>query len=116
VRATLKRPANEAGPKTLRIAAYSRKSVDDPVDQTFTSVEAQRAAIESYVEAQRSEGWVLLPEVYADTGYSGATLERPAFQQLLADVKAKKIDVIAVHRFDRLSRSLLHFLQVIESF
>ena len=38
MRATLKRPANEAGPKTLRIAAYTRKSVDDPTDQTFTSV------------------------------------------------------------------------------
>ena len=116
MRATLKRPANEAGPKTLRIAAYTRKSVDDPTDQTFTSVEAQRAAIESYVEAQRSEGWALLQERYDDTGFSGATLERPAFQQLLADVKAKKVDVIAVHRFDRLSRSLLHFLQVIELF
>ena len=64
------------------------------------------------IEAQRSEGWVLLPERYDDTGLSGATLERPAFQQLLADVKAKKVDVIAVHLFDRMSRSLLHFLQI----
>ena len=106
----------EAIPKTLRVAGYARKSVDDPADQTFTSVEAQRSAIESYIDAQRSEGWVLLPERYDDTGFSGATLERPAFQQLLADVKAKKVDVIAVHRFDRLSRSLLHFLQIIELF
>ena len=105
-----------AAPKTVRVAAYCRKSVDDAPDQEFTSIDAQRAAIEGYIESQRAEGWAALPERYDDGGFSGATTDRPAFQQLLRDIEGGRVDLVAVHRLDRLSRSLLHFLQVMETF
>jgi site-specific DNA recombinase len=105
-----------ASPKTVRVAAYCRKSVDDAPDQEFTSIDAQRSAIEGYIESQRAERWVALPERYDDGGFTGANLERPGFKHLLADIESGKVDLVAVHRLDRLSRSLLHFLQVMETF
>ena len=51
----------------------------------------------------------LLAETYDDGGFTGANIERPAFQRLLADIDAGKIDVVVVYKVDRLSRSLLDF-------
>src|SRR6202022_5165925 len=53
---------------------------------------------------------------YDDGGVSGGTLERPALKRLLADVKAGKIDVVLVYKIDRLSRSMLDFLKLVETF
>ena len=43
--------------------------------------------------------------MYNDGGFSGATIERPAFQRLLADVGNGRIDVVVVFKVDRLTRS-----------
>jgi site-specific DNA recombinase len=101
---------------SVRVAIYTRKSTEDGLEQEFNSLEAQRVAIGAFIEAQRSEGWVALPESYDDGGFSGANVARPAFQRLLQDVDAGRVDVVAVHRIDRLSRSLLDFLQVMQLF
>ena len=102
-------------PATTRVAVYCRQSVDRG-DVAFGSLEAQREAVEAYVASQRSAGWEALPEHYDDGGYTGANTERPAFQRLLADIEAGKVDVVAVYRTDRLSRSLLDFAQLMELF
>ena len=54
--------------------------------------------------------------MYDDGGYSGATMERPAFQRLLADVGAGKVDVVVVYKVDRLTRSLSDFAKIVEVF
>jgi Resolvase, N terminal domain len=48
--------------------------------------------------------------------FSGASLDRPALQQLLADVRAGKIDIVLVYKVDRLTRSLADFAKLIELF
>ena len=53
---------------------------------------------------------------YDDGGVSGGTLDRPALKRLLADVEAGKIDVVVVYKIDRLSRSMLDFLKLVETF
>ncbi len=53
---------------------------------------------------------------YNDGGYSGGSTDRPALQRLLADVRAKKIDVIVVYKVDRLTRSLADFAKLVELF
>jgi site-specific DNA recombinase len=53
---------------------------------------------------------------YDDGGVSGGTLERPSLKRLLADVEAGKIDVVVVYKIDRLSRSMLDFLNLVETF
>lgn len=43
-------------------------------------------------------------------------MERPGLRRLLADIDAGKIDVIVVYQVDRLSRSLLNFMKMIDLF
>ena len=54
--------------------------------------------------------------MYDDGGFSGATMERPAFQRLLSDVSAGKIDVVVVYKVDRLTRSLSDFAKIVDIF
>jgi site-specific DNA recombinase len=100
----------------LRCAVYTRKSSEEGLDMDFNSLEAQREACEAYVVSQRAEGWVLVPDHYDDGGISGGTLERPALKRLLADIEADRLDIVLVYKIDRLSRSMLDFLKLVETF
>jgi len=60
-------------------------------------------------------GWEQIDELYDDGGWSGGSMERPALQQLLSDVRAGKIDVIVVYKVDRLTRSLADFAKIVEA-
>jgi site-specific DNA recombinase len=102
--------------RKLRCAIYTRKSSEEGLDMDFNSLDAQRESCESYVASQKADGWVSVANHYDDGGFSGGTLERPALKRLLADVKARKVDVIVVYKIDRLSRSMLDFLNLIEMF
>ncbi|MBK7875549.1 MAG: recombinase family protein [Planctomycetes bacterium] len=82
----------------------------------FKSVHAQRDSIEAYVKSQRAEGWALVPGSYDDAGFSGGDTNRPAFKRLMADVDAGNVDVVVVHRIDRLSRSLSDFVAITAKF
>lgn len=98
----------------VRCAVYTRKSSEEGLEQSFNSLDAQREACEAFILSQRHEGWCVLPISYDDGGYSGGNMQRPAFQQLLADVAANKIDTIVVYKVDRLTRSLADFAKTIE--
>ena len=87
---------------TVRCAIYTRKSSEEGLEQEFNSLQAQREACEAFVESQRQEGWVCLRAAYDDGGFSGATMERPALQRLLADLTAGRVDTIVVYKIDRL--------------
>src|SRR5213595_581081 len=104
---------NDAGTirrgRSLRCAIYTRKSSEEGLEQEFNSLHAQREACEAYIRSQRHEGWACLPQPYDDGGRSGGNLERPALQQLLADIRDGKVDVVVVYKIDRLTRSLADF-------
>ena len=76
---------------TVRCAIYTRKSSEEGLEQEFNSLQAQREACEAG---------------YDDGGFSGATVDRPALQQLLADITAGRVDIVVVYKIDRLTRSL----------
>src|SRR5688572_10608697 len=101
---------------TIRCAVYTRKSTEEGLEQAFNSLDAQRESAEAYVAAQRHEGWVCLSERYDDGGFSGGNLDRPAMRRLLADIEAGKVDCVVVYKVDRLSRSLLDFARVMQTF
>ena len=109
-------PASRRGGTAVRCAVYTRKSSEDGLEQDFNSLHAQREACEAYIKSQRHEGWVVLPGQYDDGGISGATMERPALQQLLADIRARKVDTVVVYKVDRLTRSLADFAKIVEIF
>ena len=102
--------------KPIRCVVYTRKSSEEGLEQEFNSLDAQREAGEAYIHSQKHEGWTLLPNRYDDGGISGGTMDRPGLQQLLADVKNNRIDVVVVYKVDRLSRSLGDFAQIIDLF
>ncbi len=102
--------------KPIRCVVYTRKSSEEGLEQEFNSLDAQREAGEAYIHSQKHEGWMLLPNRYDDGGISGGTMDRPGLQQLLADVKANRVDVVVVYKVDRLSRSLGDFAQIIDLF
>ena len=99
---------------TVRCAIYTRKSSEEGLEQEFNSLQAQREACEAFINSQRHEGWVCQRTAYDDGGFSGATMDRPALQQLLADVKAGRVATIVVYKIDRLTRSLADFAKIVE--
>jgi site-specific DNA recombinase len=111
------KPRKSTPAKTVvRCAVYTRKSTEEGLEQEFNSLDAQRESGENYIKAQVEEGWVCLSDRYDDGGFSGGNMDRPALKRLLADVEAGKVDCIVVYKVDRLSRSLLDFAKMVESF
>jgi DNA invertase Pin-like site-specific DNA recombinase len=100
--------------RSVRCAIYTRKSSEEGLEQEFNSLQAQREACEAFIDSQRHEGWVGLRAAYDDGGFSGATMDRPALQQLLADVTAGQVDTVVVYKIDRLTRSLADFAKIVE--
>ncbi|MDQ8699232.1 recombinase family protein [Hyphomicrobium sp. LHD-15] len=95
-------------------AIYTRKSSEEGLEQEFNSLDAQREACEAYALSQKHAGWSVLPEMYDDGGLSGGTMERPALQRLLDEVRAGRVKVIVVYKVDRLTRSLADFAKIVE--
>jgi site-specific DNA recombinase len=101
--------------KPVRCAIYTRVSTDHGLEQDFNSLDAQHDAAQAYIRSQAHAGWSLIRTRYDDGGYSGGSTDRPALQRLLADVKAGKINVIAVYKVDRLT-CLADFAKLVELF
>lgn len=88
-------------------AIYARQSVER---QDSISIEMQIA------DCKR-----LLPEdapvkLYVDRGFSGTNTERPAFQEMMADVREGAIQEVCVYKLDRISRSLCDFAGMMKLF
>lgn len=93
------------------IAIYARKS-------KFVS---RSESVSTQVSLCREHCARLFPDaeyiIYdSDEGYSGKNTDRPGFQQLLADIKARKVDVVCAYRLDRISRSVADFCQLVDLF
>jgi site-specific DNA recombinase len=99
-----------------RCAIYTRKSSEEGLEQDYNSLHAQREACEAFIKSQAGEGWRLIKTAYNDGGFSGGTMERPALQQLLGDIRESLIDVVVVYKVDRLTRSLADFAKMVELF
>lgn len=110
------RSKTDGPPKALRCAIYTRVSTDEQAEREFSSIDAQREAGEAYTASQRHEGWTLVPAQYDDPGYTGANMDRPGLRRLMTDIEAGKIDVVLCYKVDRLSRSLMDFSRLLETF
>ena len=102
--------------KLRRCAIYTRKSSEEGLEQDFNSLHAQREACEAFIKSQAGEGWRLIKTAYDDGGLSGATMERPGLQRLMADIDQGLVDAVVVYKVDRLTRSLTDFARMVESF
>jgi site-specific DNA recombinase len=102
--------------RKMRCAIYTRKSSEEGLEQAFNSLDAQREACAAFVLSQKHEGWVVLPALYDDGGFSGGTMDRPALQRLLGEIRSGQVDVVVVYKIDRLTRSLFDFAKIVEAF
>jgi DNA invertase Pin-like site-specific DNA recombinase len=105
-----------SNPGPRRCAIYTRKSSEEGLEQSFNSLDAQREACAAYIVSQKAEGWKALPALYDDGGFSGGSMERPGLKRLMADIAARRIDVVVVYKIDRLTRSLADFARMVELF
>jgi site-specific DNA recombinase len=99
-----------------RCTIYTRKSSKEGLEQDFNSLHARREACETLVRNQIAEGWIVAADAYDDGGISGGTLERPALKRLLANIEARRINIDVIYKIDRLSRSLMDFAKLVETF
>lgn len=85
------------------IAIYARQSIE----------KKDSISIESQIEYAKREIFSEDFKIYQDSGYSGKNTNRPAFHQMMDDVKAGSIEKVVVYRLDRISRSILDFADFI---
>jgi site-specific DNA recombinase len=103
-------------PNTRRCAIYTRKSTAQGLERELNTLDAQRAICAAYIKSQQHKGWLELAKHYDDGGYSGASLQRPRLDELLADVERGLIDVVLVYKLDRMTRTLLDFVRLVDFF
>lgn len=99
-----------------RCAVYTRKSTNHLLDRDINSLVTQRETCSAYITSQRYRGWVELPDRYDDGGHSGSGLERPALARMMQDIEAGLVDTVVIYKIDRLTRSLLDFVRLIDVF
>lgn len=88
--------------KKHKVAIYIRVSTKRQVEEGV-SLSAQRERLEKMCE---TNGYIIY-KVYADEGKSGKDTNRPAFQEMMADMREGKFDKILVMKLDRISRSVI---------
>lgn len=93
----------------MRVIIYVRVSTQEQAKEGY-SIQEQIERLQKYCEAM---GWTIY-KIYTDPGYTGATMDRPALSQLIRDVKAGRADKVLVYKLDRLSRSQLDTLYLID--
>ncbi len=79
-------------------------------------MDAQRISAEKYIQSQEGKGWIVITKHYDDGGFSGGNINRPALQELLNDIERNQIDCVVTYKLDRLSRSLLDFASIMNTF
>jgi site-specific DNA recombinase len=93
----------------MEVAIYIRVSTEDQAKEGY-SLHVQREYLESF--AMR-DGYEIF-KVYSDDGVSAYSTRRPALQQLLADAKEKRFELVLVHKIDRFSRNLKDLLMLVD--
>jgi DNA invertase Pin-like site-specific DNA recombinase len=88
-----------------RVAIYSR------VSTTGQTAENQLIALRAFASAR---GWTVTE--FTDQAQSGAKERRPALDALLGAVRARKVDVVACVKLDRLARSVHHLVAMVRDF
>ncbi len=90
------------------IAIYARQSVENKDSISITTqIETCAKKVDKKIEECK---------VYPDEGYSGSNINRPHFENMMRDIKNGLIDVVVVYKLDRISRSLLDFMQIYDVF
>jgi len=86
----------------LKVAVYTRVSTEEQSAEDRYGMRSQMTDIRRLCSSRRYQ----VVQAYSDT-VSGATSNRPGFQQMLSDAKNHLFEAIVVAKLDRLARSLV---------
>ena len=87
-----------------KTALYCRLSQDDGAEGDSNSIQNQKCILQQYALDHHFPN----PCFYVDDGYSGASFQRPGFQQMMADMENGEIGIIITKDLSRLGRNQLH--------
>lgn len=96
--------ASETQQRIYHVGGYARLSIEDSGKPGTDTIETQRGLVESYINSQPD---LQLYRLYCDNGRSGTNFDRPAFEQMMEDVRTGKIDCIVVKDLSRFGRNYL---------
>ncbi|MFI3307841.1 MAG: recombinase family protein [Mycoplasmatota bacterium] len=93
-----------------KTALYTRLSREDAKEGISNSIENQITGLLNYANENKLEVY----KTYIDDGYTGSNSNRPGFQDLLNDMRTKKINTIIIKDFSRLSRNMYEALELLK--
>lgn len=93
----------------MSVGLYIRVSTQEQAKEGY-SIGEQEERLKNYCKAML---WDIY-KIYVDPGYSGGDTDRPGLQDMIKDVEEGKLDKVVVYKLDRLSRSQLDTLYLIE--
>lgn len=102
--------------KIINCAIYTRKSTEEGLEQDFNSLDNQYEFCTNYLKSLNDPTLYLLPTRYDDGGYSGGSLNRPALQCLLADIRCGLVNRVIIYKIDRLTREIRDFFKLLDVF
>lgn len=95
--------------KRIRVAIYVRVSTQEQAKEGY-SIGEQIDRLKKYAEVHD----YVVVKIYTDAGHSGGNMDRPALQEMIADIISGKIDKVCVYKLDRLSRSQKDTMTLLE--
>ena len=97
-------------PMAYHVALYIRLSKEDETEGPSQSVTNQKSLLEEFVKQHRLSVY----DIYIDDGFSGTSFDRPDFQRMIADIEAKKINMVITKDLSRLGRDYImtgHYME-----
>lgn len=92
------------------LATYYRVSSDKQADGNGT--DSQRVAVEAWIKASGLSGEGA--RTYADDGESGKSMDRPAWNAMIEDIRKGEVDTVVMYDLSRAGRTLRGLLEWIE--
>ena len=97
-------------PMDYHAALYIRLSKEDESEGPSQSVQNQESLLREFVQQHR----LIVYDTYIDDGWSGTSFDRPAFQRMIADIEAKKVNMVITKDLSRLGRDYIltgHYME-----
>lgn len=92
------------------VGIYTRRSFDDNEEKESNTITNQKEMINNFVSKENN---MTIVDYYVDDGYTGTDFDRPAFQEMMDDIRNKKINCVIVKDLSRLGRNYInvgHFI------
>lgn len=99
-----------SNPMDYHAALYIRLSKEDESEGPSQSVQNQESLLREFVQQHRLGVY----DTYVDDGWSGTNFDRPDFQRMIADIEAKKVNMVITKDLSRLGRDYImtgHYME-----